>query len=106
MDIRFFVYILHCSDDTYYTGHTDNLEKRIQEHHHGGKCRYTTNRRPLQLVWSMDFPTRDQAKEVERQIKKWSQAKKRALIEGDWGLISTLAKKRDWIGHKRRRNGN
>ena len=98
LDTRFYVYILLCSDDTFYTGHTDNLEQRVNEHHFGGKCKYTSERRPLELVWRIAFPTREQAKEIERQIKKWSQAKKRALIRGDFDLISLLAKKRDREG--------
>ncbi len=91
------------ADITFYTGHTDDLERRITEHHFGGKCKYTTDRRPLRLVWSLDFPTRDEAKEAEGQIKKWSQAKKNALISGNWKLISSLAKKTDWKGYESRK---
>lgn len=96
LDTSFYVYILLCADNTYYTGHTDDLEQRIPEHRFGGKCKYTTDRRPIKLVWSFDFPTRDEAKAVEKQIKKWSQSKKRALIAGDWYLIKQLAKKCNW----------
>ena len=104
MDTCFYTYILRCSDGTYYTGHTDNLEIRIGEHHFGGKCKYTTERRPLKHVWSLDFPTRDEARYAERQIKKWGQAKKEALIAGDWELIKLLAKKLNWEAYRTRKS--
>jgi predicted GIY-YIG superfamily endonuclease len=87
--------MLLCSDNTYYTGHTEDLENRINEHHTGGKCRYTSPRRPLKLVWSQNFTTRQEAKAAERQIKNWSQSKKKALIGTQWNLLSTLARSRD-----------
>ena len=91
--MSFWVYILHCADGSYYTGHTDNLEKRIQEHHAGmiTSC-YTFKRRPLQLVFSQDFPTRVEALTSEQQIKGWSRKKKEAMIRGDWAEVSRLAK--------------
>lgn len=67
----FFVYILKCSDGSYYTGHSDNLENRIAQHHQGAfpVC-YTYKRRPLELVFSQEFPTREKALASERQIKE------------------------------------
>jgi putative endonuclease len=53
---------------------------------------YTYKRRPVTLVWNEYFSTRDDAKIVEKQIKGWSRAKKEALINGDWELISQLAR--------------
>ena len=94
--MAFYVYMLRCKDGTFYTGQTDDLEKRLAEHQAGIKCRYTTGRRPVELVWCQTFPTRDQAKSAEFRIKNWSQAKKRALIAGDFHLVSTAAKKRNW----------
>jgi len=87
--------MLHCSDDTYYTGCTTNLEQRIYDHHIGKYNGYTKRRRPLKLVWSEIFQTIDEAIEAERQIKKWSQAKKEALIQGDFDLIKELAQSRE-----------
>ncbi|MCA1749946.1 MAG: GIY-YIG nuclease family protein [Parasphingopyxis sp.] len=89
----FYAYILRCADRTYYTGHTDNLERRLAEHQGGGVCDWTRRRLPVEMVWSETFPTRIEALEAERRIKGWSRAKKEALIRGDWPAISRLAKK-------------
>ena len=91
--MAFWVYILRCADGSYYTGHTDNLEKRIGQHTTGGiaSC-YTFKRRPLELVFSQDFPTREEALASEQQIKGWSRKKKEAMMRGDWSEVSRLAK--------------
>ena len=98
----FFAYMLHCADDSYYVGHTDDLEKRVLEHGEGGKCAYTEARRPLRLVWSQEFATRDEALAAELRIKNWSRAKKAALATGDFAERSTAAKKQDWAAYRRR----
>jgi tRNA/rRNA methyltransferase len=92
--MAFWTYILQCSDGSYYTGHSDDLEQRIAQHHHGffPNC-YTLKLRPLQLVWSDEFPSRIEALEAERRIKGWSRVKKEALIAGDWDAIQRLAKR-------------
>ena len=89
----FWVYILRCADGSYYTGHTDNLEKRTREHDAGAMtdC-YTFRRRPLQLVFSQGFPTRAEALASERQIKGWSRGKKEAMMRGDWAEVTRLAR--------------
>ncbi|HSG32860.1 MAG TPA: GIY-YIG nuclease family protein [Thermodesulfobacteriota bacterium] len=92
--MSFWVYILRCADNAYYTGHTDNLEKRIGEHQVGEVKGYTSTRLPVALVFSQEFPSREEAKACERQIKGWSQKKKEALIRGDWAEVSRLAKKK------------
>ena len=89
----FWVYILRCADNSYYTGHTDNLEKRIGEHQTGGHPGYTANRLPVKPVWSQEFASREEALSAERQIKNWSRKKKEAMIRGDWKEVSVLAKK-------------
>ena len=68
----FFAYLLRCADESYYVGHTDELTRRLQEHQEGGGCAYTTTRRPVTLVWSEEFATRELAKEAETRIKGWS----------------------------------
>ncbi len=90
--MAFWVYILRCSDDRYYTGHTDNIEQRIAQHQAGGYSDFTTRRRPVQLMWCENFPTRIEALEAERRIKSWSRAKKEALIRGDWEALSYFAR--------------
>jgi len=91
--MAFWVYILRCTDNSYYTGHTDNLEQRIAQHNQGyfPTC-YTYNRRPLELVFSQDFVTREEALASEQQIKGWSRKKKEAMMCGDWAEVSRLAK--------------
>ena len=91
----FCVYILKCGDGSYYTGHTDNVENRFAQHHHRTilSC-YTATRLPIQLVFSQEFATREEALASERQIKGWSRRKKEALIKGDWQALSMHAKKR------------
>lgn len=91
--MAFWVYILRCVDNSYYTGHTDNIEQRIAQHHQGyfPTC-YTYKRRPLALVFSQDFATREEALASEQQIKGWSRKKKEAMMQGDWAEVSRLAK--------------
>ena len=89
-----FVYILLCSDKTYYTGVTENVYKRFDEHQDGKYFgSYTFSRRPLQLVYFCQFMDIEQAIIFEKKIKKWSQAKKLALIEGRYEDLPNLAKK-------------
>jgi len=90
----FWVYILKCSDNSYYTGHTDNLENRLLQHHHKiyPAC-FTATRLPVQLIFSQEFATREEALASERQIKGWSRKKKEALAQGDWNTLSTYAKR-------------
>jgi len=89
----FWVYILKCADDSYYVGHTDNIEKRIAEHRCKKYSGYTSKRLPVKLVYSCSFNTRNQAFEAEQKIKGWSRRKKEALITKDWNLLKKLAKK-------------
>jgi putative endonuclease len=97
--MSFWVYILKCKDGSFYTGHTDDLEKRIGQHKEGIGCSYTAKRLPVSLAYSQNFPTRMEALTSERQIKGWSRKKKEALIRGDWEEISRLAKNRNLSVH-------
>ena len=90
--MAFWTYMLSCADDKFYTGHTDDLERRMAEYGSGGYCKFTSQRRPVELVWSETFPTREEALSAEFTVKKWSRAKKRALIAGDWKKLSDFAK--------------
>lgn len=94
MSQPFFAYMLRCSDGSYYTGHTDDLERRIAQHQSGALPGYTHDRRPVVLVWSEEFPSRYEALDAEQTIKGWSRAKKEALIHGDWAAIQRLARRR------------
>lgn len=90
--MAFFVYILKCVDGSYYTGHTDNLERRFFQHSSRAflSC-YTANRLPVELVYQQAFSNRAEALASERQIKGWSRKKKEAMIKGDWNEVSRLA---------------
>ncbi|MBK5264195.1 MAG: GIY-YIG nuclease family protein [Alphaproteobacteria bacterium] len=90
--MAFWTYILRCADDRYYTGHTDNLERRVSEHQTGGFSDFTSRRRPVVLVWNEYFQTRLEALEAERRIKPWSRVEKEALIRGDWKALSYYSK--------------
>ena len=89
----FYVYILKCADGSYYTGHTDNLDVRVAAHRQGLIPGYTRKRRPVQFVFADEFPTRIDALERERQIKKWTRAKKQALIARDWSRLQHRARR-------------
>jgi len=90
-----FVYILFCSDNTFYTGITEDVYKRFDEHQDGKYFgSYTYTRRPLQLVYYCQFMDIEQAISFEKKIKKWSQAKKLALIEDRFEDLPNLAKKK------------
>jgi putative endonuclease len=91
--MTFWVYILSCADDSYYTGHTDDLEQRISEHRTGSFPGYTANRLPVKLAWSQECTSREEALFAEMQIKGWSRKKKEAMMRGDWENVALLAKK-------------
>jgi predicted GIY-YIG superfamily endonuclease len=90
----FSVYILRCVDGSYYVGHTDDLERRLEMHQRGKVAGYTATRTPVELAWSDSFRTRDEAFARERQLKGWSRRKKQALIDGDWELLEELSRSR------------
>jgi putative endonuclease len=91
----FYVYILECSDKTFYTGITSDLTKRLESHKAGTyKGSYTSTRRPVNLVFFCEFTDANMAIEKEKQIKKWSRAKKKALIDGEYDKLPNLAKKK------------
>lgn len=86
------VYILKCSDGSYYTGITNNIDRRMIEHQSGeSPSSYTNSRRPVKLVWCSESMDANQAIDLEKQIKGWKRAKKEALIKGDWDEIVKLA---------------
>ena len=81
----FYVYILKCKDDSYYTGVTNDMERRWYEHETGlNKTSYTRNRRPVKLVFCEDFLAINQAIAFEKQVKGWTRKKKEAIISDNW----------------------
>ena len=95
MEEEYRVYMLACANGRFYVGSTSNLEQRLAQHERGyfPKC-YTYHKRPVKLVWSQDFPEPGQMVEAERKLKKWSSAKKKALMNGDLHLLPGLSKKK------------
>lgn len=84
MKKTWYVYILRCHDDTLYTGITIDLERRLDEHNHSRLgARYTRNRRPVRLIYSIRQESRSAASRLERQIKRLSRQQKQLLIEGN-----------------------
>ena len=89
----YFVYILKCSDDSFYTGITNNLDRRIYEHNIGiDIVAFTFKRRPVELVWFEMFTEPSQAIFVEKKIKGWSRRKKQALIDENWDKLIEYSK--------------
>jgi putative endonuclease len=95
-----FVYILCCSDGSYYTGSTrTTLEIRIAQHNSGEFGGYTSDKRPVIVVFSQEFEIIKDAIEAERQIKGWSRAKKEALIAGKFNDLQELSKRQREFTH-------
>ncbi len=90
---HFFVYILQCSDGSLYTGHTDDLVKRLHEHQANHYPCYTSNRLPVELVYYETLDSRSEALVAERTIKGWCRAKKQALIRKDFNSLQLLSKR-------------
>jgi len=89
----YFVYILLCSDGSYYTGVTNNIEQRFSQHEEGiNPTCYTFKRRPLKIVFCEMFTDINQAIAFEKQVKGWRRAKKEAIINNNWHLLPDLSK--------------
>lgn len=91
---NYYVYILECADKSYYTGVTNNLERRIAEHNSGLLKGYTSSRLPVKLVYYAYFNRIEDAIRFEKQIKGWSRKKKEALINGDIKLLKALSNRK------------
>ena len=89
------MYILRCSDGSYYTGSTRDLESRLYEHQNGLGAVFTKKRLPIKLVYCEEFERIDDAFYREKQVQGWSRAKKDALIQGQYDLLPKLAKTRN-----------
>ena len=96
-----YVYILKCSDNTYYTGVTNNLDFRLKQHRLGIPIgSYTFYRRPVELVYHDIFYDPLQAIEFEKKLKGWSRSKKDAIIKDQWELLYELSECRNSSSHK------
>jgi len=75
-----YMYILECADGTYYTGSTNNLELRLEQHQNGEGANHTKKRLPIKLVYFEVFQRIDEAFNREKQVQRWGRAKKEALV--------------------------
>ena len=89
-----YVYILKCSDGSFYTGSTQNLMLRMEQHHCGFGANYTKDRLPVELVYYEEFERISDAFSREKQIQGWSHKKKVALIEGNADRLVELSRNR------------
>ena len=81
---NFSVYILECKDGTYYTGYTNDLERRLKEHNDSkGGSKYTRYKRPVKLVWKKEYRYLRNAMSAERLIKKLQRRDKIKVINGE-----------------------
>ncbi|MEM9089094.1 MAG: GIY-YIG nuclease family protein [Cyanobacteria bacterium P01_F01_bin.53] len=85
------MYILRCGDGSYYTGSTKNLPRRLWQHQNGLGASHTASRLPVELVYAESFERVADAFVREKQVQKWSRAKKEALMASDWGRLHVLA---------------
>ena len=90
--MQFYVYILRYSDGSLYVGQTTDIEKRLYTHNAGKGSTYTSNRRPVKLLYKEIQPNKNDALKRETQLKKWTRAKKQALIEGKIEKLIELTK--------------
>jgi putative endonuclease len=92
----YYVYILKCSDGLTYTGITNDISRRFEEHQKGlNKNSFTFKRRPILLIFKQEFNDVNQAIYFEKKIKKWSGKKKLALANGDFDMIQILSECRN-----------
>ncbi len=95
---KYYVYILKCNDGSYYTGVTDNLEKRLQQHYESTDLKsYVTRHKPFECVFYEEFDNPSNAIGREKQIKGWNRKKKEALISGDWHELIKLSNRKSGL---------
>lgn len=91
----FYVYIIECSDNSYYTGITNNVELRVWQHNQGmDVTAYTYARRPVVLRYFQEFVNPNEAIAFEKQVKGWSHRKKKALITQDIEKLKLLSNRK------------
>lgn len=100
--IKGYMYILQCGNGTYYTGSTKNLDRRLQQHQSGNGANYTRKYSPVTLLYYEAFSRIDWAFYREKQVQRWSQAKKEALMRGDIEELHHLAicKNESYFGNR------
>ena len=87
------MYIVQCSDESYYVGSTKYLNRRLSQHQDGVGSKYTSGRLPVQLVYCEEYDRVSDAFYREKQVQGWTRRKREALINGSPELLPALAKK-------------
>jgi predicted GIY-YIG superfamily endonuclease len=101
-----YTYILLCSDGIYYTGSTNDLERRMEEHQSGQGANHTKKHQPVTLIYYEEFERIDDAFFREKQIQGWSRGKKEALIESDTNMLKKLSECRNethWKNYEKKK---
>jgi putative endonuclease len=103
----YYVYILLCSDDSYYVGMTNDLERRLIQHQgKTSKFTYTSTRLPISLVWYLQYTNPTEAISIEKQIKGWTRRKKESLINENWQDLVEFSKNYTEFGHPDKRGSS
>ena len=77
---KYYVYFARCSDDTLYTGYTNDLKKREEQHNEGKGARYTRGRRPVEIIYYEEFASKSEAMKREYELKQLSKKDKESLV--------------------------
>jgi predicted GIY-YIG superfamily endonuclease len=98
----YYAYILRCADDSFYVGSGQDLDSRVKAHNDGRGAAHAFKHRPVQLVYSEAFESETAAVSRERQLKRWSYGKKRALVEGNIRWLKRLSKRRLSVSERKK----
>ncbi len=93
--MKWHTYILNCADGSFYVGHTNSVEGRFNRHQAKTGVKHTAAHQPLDVAYSESFDSELDAIRRERQIKRWSRSKKKALIEGRVADLRKLSRSHD-----------
>lgn len=88
-------YILRLRSGALYVGATTDIDQRYADHGSGRACRSTRLDPPVALIYAEELPTFSDARQREAQVKRWSRAKKEALVDGDRAVLRSLARSHD-----------
>ena len=95
------VYLVECSDGSFYVGSTHDIERRVSEHNEGVGAAYTRRRRPVILRWSEHYDRVEDAYAAEKRLQGWGRRKRQALIDGAFDLLPELSSRR-WAARRAR----
>jgi len=93
IEYQWFLYMLRCSDNSFYTGITTDLERRLTQHNDGIASRYTRSRKPVKMVYHETCDDRSAALKRECAVKKLTRVEKKRLVQGNRGRTSAVRKK-------------